>query len=131
MLSFSSRIFSVLIAKNKLKLTQIQTQRNFSKCFVHFERKLNEPISPHDLHRAGGIATFMRMPNVENHEKVDLQKFLFITFLFLNHTIYVDNHEKVGLRNKFLMCKCLNDQIYKCTSVQNAYDEQTYIQTSK
>ena len=36
---------------------------------IKFDRKLNEPITPNEMHRAGGIATFMRLPTAENHEK--------------------------------------------------------------
>ena len=35
-----------------------------TSCQQNESKKLNEPISPHDLHRAGGISSFMRLPIV-------------------------------------------------------------------
>ena len=55
------------ISQQKIIFDQI---RRISSTSIKFDRKLNEPISPHDLHRAGGIATFMRLPYALNHEQV-------------------------------------------------------------
>ena len=66
--SISSKIFG-FSSKNGLKVFQC---RPFSRSASNLERQLFEPTSPHDLHRAGGVATFMRLPLAQNHEKVSL-----------------------------------------------------------
>lgn len=61
---FSNILTSSLVKFSKFSHSSLSTHR------IDLSKKFNEPISPNDLHRAGGIATFMRLPFVEHPEKV-------------------------------------------------------------